>query len=335
MTACRLLRVVFITPLLGVKTVDARPVSQRMTTLEWIMLLSLSGTWASAFYFNSIIAPELPTLTTVCLRLLFGWILLLAILRLSGLALPMTGRAIRYYFTMGLLNNCIPLSLILWGQSQIGAALASILNATTPLAAIILAHAFTPDDKMTSRKLAGAVLGFLGVTLLVGPTYLAGLQSDFLGQLACLTAAVSYASAGVYARSSAKTLGSPLCAATGQLIASTVILAPFALFYEHAWALDPPSARGWAAIAGLAIIATAISYVLYFKILASAGVTNLMLVAFLIPLNVVLANMLFGGAWLEPRYYQGMLFIGLGLAAIDGRLVDRLVAWRRRLIARL
>lgn len=310
---------------------DIAPVRNwAMTYFEWAMLISLSMLWASAFFFNSIAIRELPTLTIVSLRVGFASAILLMLVHAMRLVMPLGGCAWIQYFGMGLLNNCVPLSLILWGQSHIGAALASILNATTPLAAIILAHFLTSDEKMTARKLVGAFLGLVGVVLLIGPAYLSGLGTDFVAQLACLAAAVSYASAGIFARSFKSAGVPPISAATGQVVASTILLVPAALFLEHPWTLAMPSMATWSAIAGIALFSTALSYVLYFRILSTAGVTNLMLVAFLIPVNVVVANILFFGEWLEPRYYLGMLLIGLGLAAIDGRAFDRFLKHNAR-----
>jgi drug/metabolite transporter (DMT)-like permease len=303
-----------------------------MTLLEWAMLLALSAFWASAFFFNGVAMRELPTLTIVALRLGVASAILCIVMYVIGLRLPMNRQALTQYLGMGLLNNCLPLSLILWGQAHIGSALASILNATTPLAAILLTHVFTLDEKISVKKLVGAALGFAGVVFLIGPAYLSGLRTDFIAQLACLAAAFSYASAGVYARAFGTKGGSPLAAATGQVLASTLLIGPAAMVLEEPWTLSFPDVTTWSAIAGIAIFSTALSYILYFRILSTAGTTNLMLVAFLIPVNVVVSNVIFYGIWLEPRYYTGVLLIAAGLAAIDGRVftyVMKGVSWLR------
>lgn len=221
---------------------------------------------------------------------------------------------------MGALNNALPFSLIFWGQTTITSGLASILNATTPLFTVVVAHIFTRDERMTVRKLVGVLAGLAGVAILIGPD----LGGSIWGQIACLAAALSYAFAGIYGRRF-KALGvQPLQAAAGQLRASAMLILPIMLLAEPAWPM--PSAVTWSAVAGLALLSTALAYVLYFRILAAAGATNLLLVTFLVPVTAILLGAAFLGERLKLRQFAGMALIGLGLAAIDGRILVRLRA---------
>ena len=146
-----------------------------------------------------------------------------------------------------------------------------------------------------------------------------GLGYGVGGQLACLLAAVSYALAGIFGRRFKRLGLSPLVTATGQVTATTVMMAPIAAFFDRPWTLATPSLDACAAVLALALLSTALGYVLYFRILAAAGATNLLLVTFLMPIGAVSLGALVLGEHLAPRQFLGMALIGLGLAAIDGR----------------
>jgi drug/metabolite transporter (DMT)-like permease len=226
------------------------------------------------------------------------------------------------FFVMGLLNNVAPFSLVVWGQSHIASGLAAILNATTPLWTVVVAHFLTADEKMTGKRIAGVIFGIAGVAVMIGPTALEGLGANLMAELAVLLAALSYAFAGVYGRRFARMGIDPVLTAAGQTTASTLILTPIALWVDRPWTLAAPGPATWGAVVGIAVLSTAVGYVLYFRLLASAGATNLLLVTFLIPVSAILLGAFVLGERLDPRHYFGMGLIGLGLAAIDGRLLD-------------
>jgi drug/metabolite transporter (DMT)-like permease len=294
-----------------------------MTASEWATLLALSVLWGGSFFFTGIAVKELPLLTIVALRVGLAALMLCVTLRLLGLALPRRGEVWAAFFGMGLLNNAIPFCLIVWGQTHIASGLAAILNATTPLATVVVAHVLTGDEKMTGNRLAGVLIGLAGVTLMIGPDALGGIGTDVLAQLAVLAAAISYAFAGVFGRRFARMGVAPMATATGQVIASTAMLLPLALLVDRPWTLPMPGAHVWAAIVGMAALSTALGYVLYFRLLATAGATNLLLVTFLIPVSAIILGSLVLGEHLAPRHFAGMGLIGVGLAAIDGRLIRR------------
>jgi drug/metabolite transporter (DMT)-like permease len=295
-------------------------VSHTMTAAEWVMLLALSVLWGGSFFFTGIAVKELPPLTIVVLRVGLAAAILALTLRLLGLRLPRERRAWSAFFGMGLLNNAIPFCLIVWGQTHIASGLAAILNATTPLFTVIVAHVLTDDERITGNRLAGVLIGIAGVVATIGPGALLGLGSDVLAQLAVLAAALSYAFAGVYGRRFARLGIAPIAAATGQVMASTVMLLPLALIIDRPWTLAMPGVATWSAILGTAVLSTALGYMLYFRILATAGATNLLLVTFLIPVSAILLGALVLGERLSAQHFLGMALIGAGLAAIDGRL---------------
>ncbi|GAJ94567.1 DMT family transporter [Agrobacterium sp. SHOUNA12C] len=291
-----------------------------MGAAEWGMLLGLSVLWGGSFLFNGILVHELPPFTIVTARVALAAVALHVIVRMTGQAMPRDRQAWAAFFGMGFLNNVIPFLLIVWGQTHIASGLASILNATTPLFAVVVAHFLTADEKMTGNRLIGVIVGFAGVALMIGPSVLSSLGSNVLAQLAVLGAAFTYSLAGIFGRRFRRMGLAPIIPAAGQVTASTILLLPVALFVDHPWTLALPSTETWLALAGLAILSTAIAYVLFFRILATAGATNLMLVTFLIPVSAILLGALFLGEQLQLKHFIGMAMIAVGLAAIDGRL---------------
>jgi len=227
---------------------------------------------------------------------------------------------------LAILNNALPFALFGWGQTHIASGLASILNATTPIWGVVVAHFLTRDERMTPRKVAGVLLGFGGVATMIGPSLLSNLGSGALAQLACVTASLSYALAAVWARRFKRIGVSPLSVTTGQLTAGALIMLPVSMIVDHPWQHALPPLSAWAAIAALALFCTALGYVLYFKLIDSAGATNALLVTLLVPPVAILLGGLFLGEQLAPQDFAGLALIGLGLAAIDGRVLSLVAA---------
>ena len=299
----------------------AAATNHTMSKHEWGMLLGLSVLWGGSFFFTHVALMALPPITLVVLRVGLAALVLNIATRWLDIRMPGEGRVWAAFFGMGLLNNTIPFSLIVWGQTHIASGPAAILNASTPLFTVVAAHVLTPDERMTGKRLAGVMIGFAGVVTMVGPAALHGLGSDILAQGAILGAALSYAGAGIFGRRFKRMGVQPLATAAGQVTASTLLLLPVALVVDRPWMLPMPSATVWGAILGLALLSTSLAYVLYFRILATAGATNLLLVTFLIPVSAILLGVCILGEHLAPRHYIGMALIGCGLAAIDGRLL--------------
>ena len=223
------------------------------------------------------------------------------------------------FFTIGLINNVIPFSLITWGQHHIASGLASILNATTPFFTLLLAHFLTREERISKNRLSGLVIGFFGVVLIVGLDFAEEASVNNLAQLAVLGAAFLYGLAIVYGRRFNSMGINPIIAATGQLTASTMILFPIVLLVESPWDLPFPSHVTWFAIFGLGALSTALAFILYYRVLATAGAVNISLVTFLIPVSAIVLGVLFLNERLEIKHFTGMAIIWMGLAIIDGR----------------
>ena len=295
---------------------------------EWAMLLALAVLWGGSFFFNGVAVRELPSFTLVWLRVAVAAAVLLLVMRLLRQRMPPAGWVWANFFGMGLLNNVVPFALIVWGQHHIASGFASILNATTPLFTVLVAHLLTSDERLTRLKAAGVIVGLAGAVAMIGPDALSDLGTGVLAQLACLAGALSYACAGIFGRRFKRMGVTPMATASGQVCASTMLLLPVMLFVDRPWTLEVPGAATWGAVLGLGLLSTALAYVLYFRILAAVGATNLLLVTFLVPISAILLGALVLGEVLLPRHLLGMVLIGLGLACIDGRLPRRLL--RRR-----
>ncbi len=176
--------------------------SPKMGPVEWALLLTLSLLWGGSFFFAKVAVAEVPPLTLVLLRVGIAAAALHVVVRASGLSMAVGWPVWAAFFGIGFLNNLIPFSLIFWGQQQIGAGLAAILNATTPLFTVIVAHMLTSDEKASGARLAGVVVGLAGVAAMMGPDALGGFGLNLMAQLACIGAAVSYAFAGIFGRAS-------------------------------------------------------------------------------------------------------------------------------------
>jgi drug/metabolite transporter (DMT)-like permease len=297
------------------------PISRTMGPSQWAKLVVLSIIWGGSFFFFAVAIRELPTFTIVLARVGLGAVALwLAVLALR-VPRPSDPKVWRDLVIMGVLNNAIPFSLIVWGQHEVASGLAAVINGTTPFFTVLVANAFTADEKMSWNRLAGALAGLAGVAVMIGYDIFANLGASLGHQIAIVMGAVFYACASVFARR----FGGlpPLITAAGQTTGSSLALLPLVLLIDRPWTLPWPSHGTIAVLLALGVLCTAIAYLLYFSILKSAGATNLVLVTFLVPVSAILLGIGFLGESLKLQHLLGMAAIGAGLALIDGRLLRR------------
>lgn len=292
-----------------------------MKPSEWAMLVVLSVFWGGSFFFVEVALRGFQPFAIVFLRVVLAAIILTSVVYLGRRRLPASPRVWGAYLVMGALNNAIPFSLIVWGQTRVDSGVASILNATTPIFTVLLAHFMTSDEHLTIRKILGVLIGFFGVYIMLQPELKNGFSWRGLGQVAVLGAAASYGLAGVFGKRFKKT--APVVNSAGMLICSSIIMLPLVLM-TGALGLSQPSAAAIAAICGLATVSTALAYLLYFRILASAGATNVLLVTFLIPVSALFLGIAVLGEVIHMLEYAGMGCIFLGLMIIDGRILSRI-----------
>lgn len=241
--------------------------------VEWAMLLLLSVLWGGSFFFVGVAVRNLPTLAIVVLRVSLAALVLWGVVAVLRRPVPSDLRVWIAFLVMGVVNNVIPFSLIVWGRPTIASGLASTLNATTPLFTVAVPGLLLSDERINGRKLMGIAAGFIVV-------------------------------------------------AAGHGTGSTLVLASLALVIDRPWALSMPALSTWAAIAGLAGLSTALTYILDFQILQHAGATDLLLVTFLIPVSAIAPGVLFLGEHLSGPEIAGMVLIGAGLLAIAGRVLN-------------
>lgn len=297
-----------------------------MSGLEWGLLLFLSLLWAGSFMFIGIAVRDLPPVTVVASRVVIAALVLLGLGAITGRRMPRGWRVWRSFAVMGLLNNVLPFCLIAWAQTRIFSGTAAVLNAVTPLFTVVAAH-FLTSERATPNKVAGTLIGLAGVALMVGPDAIGGLGHDLLPELAVIGASVFYALSSIYGRRFAQIGVPPDRAAAGQMTAAAIFLVPLAALFDQPWSLPAPGMETVAGLAGLGVLSTALAYVVYYRILATAGATNLMLVTLLIPPGAMILGVLVLHETVPPDQLAGLALIALGLIAIDGRAWSRL---RRR-----
>ncbi len=292
----------------------------QMGLLEWGLLLFLSVLWGGSFFFSKVALAELPPFTVVLGRVSIAAAALYCYLRSTGRTIPTSGEAWRAFFAMGLLNNLIPFSLIFWGQTAIASGLASIINATTPIFSIVVAHLLTSDEKMTPQKIVGILLGVLGVVVLMSGSAFAGNGPPLWALLACLGAALSYGFAGTFGRRFRRMGIAPAAVAFGQTTTSTLMILPAVALIDAPWHFPAPHLATVGALLALALISTAFAYIIYFHLLSVGGATNSSLVTLLIPVSAILLGSVILGERLSASHFLGMVLIALGLLSIDGRI---------------
>ncbi|KWV54228.1 ABC transporter permease [Bradyrhizobium macuxiense] len=290
----------------------------RIDLRDWALLGLLSVLWGGSFFFNGVILRELPPLTMVLLRVALGAAILMPLLRTHKIAFPKGWAGWAPFFAMGLFNNVLPFSLIVFGQTYITSGLASILNATTPLLAVV-AMAAAGEERAQPRRIAGVFAGVIGVAILHGDALEVGSRQG-IGILLCLAGAFSYGLAALVSRRLPSRVP-PLGTAAFQMMASAAMMVVVAGCVERPWLLRMPHVTTWLAVLGLAALSTALAYIVFFQILQRSGATNVMLVTLLIPATAILLGYLVLGEPISPREVIGALVIASALLLIDGRVL--------------
>ena len=284
----------------------------------WALLLLLASIWGASFLSNRIALEEVGVMTTVAVRVLGASVALWLWIWARGIPTAIRPRHLVVFLVMGCLNNAIPFSLIVWGQQHIESGLAAILNASTAIFTVLLAAIVFADEKLTLRKAAGVALGFAGTVTAIGYGHLSALSATSLGQLAILGSSTSYAVAAIFARRAFQGLRAEVSAA-GMLTGASLVMVPAAIWSEGL-PQTLPAPITLAALAYLALMASAAAYILYYRVLALAGAGNLSLVTLMVAVIAIVLGALWYGEALPLRAYAGFLLLSLGLAVIDGRL---------------
>jgi drug/metabolite transporter (DMT)-like permease len=288
-----------------------------MSATDWLLLIVLSVLWGGSFYFAKIAVLEIPPMTVALGRVGIAAATLAIVARATGNVFPHDRRTWWNLTVMAAFNNVIPFTLIFWGQIHITIGLAGILNATTPLFGVLAAHWMTHDDRLSVGRIVGLIAGFVGVVMLIGPDMLTELGTNVLAEFACLVGSCFFALGAVWAR---RVRGyPPVVMAASQLTMSTVLLLPIVLIFDRPGALLLASKAAIWSVVSLALLSSALAYLIYFRIIARAGATNALIVTFLIPVSAIVLGIVFLDEVMDARQLAGMAAIFIGVAAIDGR----------------
>ena len=291
------------------------------------MLIVLSAIWGGSFYFFAVIIKELPVFTIVFFRVFLASVALWAFLLLSRQTVSITSTMWKNFFLMGIFNNVIPFSLIVWGETKVAPGLAAVLNATTPFFSVIVAHLSTQNEKLSWNRMAGELVGLSGVAALVGFDAMKNLGSDLVYQIAIVGASISYGICTIFGRRLADI--PPLVSSASQTAASSLMLLPLMLIIDHPFSLAMPGIKVIIYLVALALLCTAIAYLIFFNIVKRAGMTNVTLVTLLVPISAMVLGAMLLNEQISARHFLGMAVIGIGLALIDGRIPRKMAATLR------
>ncbi len=292
-----------------------------------LVLLLLALLWGPSFFFIKIAVSEISPLTLVLGRVGIAAGLLYLLLRLRGQRLPKFGPIWKHFAVIGFFSNALPFTLFNWSELYISSALASILNGTTPLFTLVLAHFFVADDRVTPLKAVGALMGFGGLVVLIAPSLFGGVHATTLGLIAATSAAASYGIALVYTRKYLRGLP-PLVGPTAQLLVATVYIAPLAFIIDQPWTGPIPSWQAVGSLLFLAVLGTGVAFVFYYRLIERASATFVSMVTYLVPvvglaLGVFILNE-------QPGWnaYAGGALILLGVMIVNGafRFAHRRIA---------
>jgi drug/metabolite transporter (DMT)-like permease len=299
--------------------------SKSFSGTDWALMLTLAMLWGGAFFFIAKILEEVPPYTMVLLRLAFATPPLFVVLYMNGQNFRLPTKVYGYFLILGAMNVAFPFILFAWAQLKISSGLASVLNATTPLWGVLVAHLLTRDDKATPMRILGVVLGFAGVATMMGAGLETASSVTILAQLACVVATLCYALSSIFAAKLYNEGVSTLQLATGQTLAGAIFMLPVVLATETPWANPVPSLSVLGYMIALSLLSTTLAYILYFKLLSRVGAANSLAITFLIPVVAIALGAIFLGETMTLAQFSGIGLIALGLVVLDGRLVRRVL----------
>ena len=289
---------------------------QRAPLTEYALLLLLALLWGGSFTFIKVAVATIPPFTTVAARVVLGGLVLLAIARAYGHAIPTDPQRWRQYMVQGFIISALPFCLITWAEVYIDSGLTGLLTSTVPLFVFLLTLNASRQAPGLGRKFAGVTIGFAGVIAVVGPAALAGLGENVVAQLAVTGAAFCYALSALYARRFAGQ--PPLLTAGGAMTSSAVMIVPLALIIDRPWTLDP-SAASVTAVVGLGLASTALAFVVYFRLLRTLGPLGVAMGGYLRAGFAVLLGVVLLGEPITVSLLVGLALIVGGVAVVNGR----------------
>jgi drug/metabolite transporter (DMT)-like permease len=289
------------------------PTVPSTTRTELTLLLALATLWGASYTFIKIGVETIPPVTLIAARTLIAGGILLAVIRVRGLAVPRDAATWRRFLAQACLNSVIPFTLIAWAERTVDAGLATILNSTSPIFAFLLTLAITRHEPVTGRKLFGVAAGIAGTCLIIGMQAFGGLGRGLSAQLAIVAATICYAGAAIFGRRF-KGLD-PIMPAAGSLVCGAAILVPVSLVVDRPWSLAPSTAS-LLALLGLSVFSTALAFVIYFRLVHTLGSVGTTAQAYLrVPIGVAV-GVVFLGETLPSTAWAGLACVIVGVAAM-------------------
>jgi drug/metabolite transporter (DMT)-like permease len=293
---------------------------QRSTRLEWVLFVILGFFWGSSYLFIKIgVEAGLPPFTLVMLRLFFGLVLLATVVRIAGEPLPREAKTYFHLVVMATVNIVLPFSLITWAERSVDSALAATLNAAVPLFVIVVAAIFLRDERITANRVAGLIVGFVGVAILVGfdPATLS--SGNFNGEIALIGSTISYALGAVYARRNIHGLR-PMIPALFQVGFAFALVTILAFIFERPLAvMTAMTPNALFAVVWLGLLGSGLAYLVFFRILAAWGATRTSMVAYLLPIYGIALGALVLHEHVDQRLLVGTALVIGGVALVNSR----------------
>lgn len=288
-----------------------------MKTKDWLAFILLGAVWGSSFLWIKIAVQEIGPILLVALRLLFGILALLVVVAYSRPKWPRQRRVWINLAMLGLINNALPYALISWGEQYIDSGVAAVLNSTTPLFTMIVAHIFLTDDRMTRQRVLSLLMGFAGIVALFSRDLFSGPRGSLLGQMAVLLASISYAFASVFARRTTKDV-SLVIRALVPLLGADLLMWTLVPVFESPVSL-PQLPLTWFSIVWLGVLGVAVAFLLYFYLLHSVGPTRTVLVTYIFPLVGVALGVIFLNERLDWQLLAGTMLIIASVVMVNTR----------------
>lgn len=291
-----------------------------MPLIAYVMLGTMGLIWGSSYLFVDLGLRSITPFTLAAMRVICGTVFLVTVTYLAGHRLPRLGKAWIFPAIIGFTGNALPFVMIANGQVHVSISLTAILISAVPLFTLVLAHFFS-DDRFTTRKVVGALIGFGGIVLLFGPAAFGGISAHIWGQLMMLVAAMGFAITTVVARHMRGL--NALVSASQALICAAIYTVPLAFIVEQPLTVRPE----WislGAVLFIGVVATGGAYLIFFRLTAIAGPNFVAMNNYISPAvgvmwGVVLAGDILG--W-EQIIAIALIFVGIAIATFQRRLAS-------------
>lgn len=286
-----------------------------MKPKHWLVFILLGAIWSSSFLWIKIGVQEIGPMALTSFRMLFGAITAVAIGVYQKVEWPRDLKTWLIFAALGPASLAVPIFFISWGEQTIDSAVASILNATTPLFTIFIAHFILHDDKMSAQKVLGLLIGFAGTVVLLSEDLLTSARSSILGQAAVIAASIFYAGSAVFARKLTQHVQGTVRGAM-PLITSAIFMWIVGPLAEKPFEF-PSLPLTWISILWLGILGSGLAVLMLWYLIHEVGPTRATLVTYLFPVGGVILGVIFLNEHLSWQLLAGTALIILSLAVVN------------------